>query len=82
MLAQKTFHDGSTEIWVWDGLALIRRGSDIYVNEPHVSGGISFLKIVSLTSCKISIICDLSILFSLYSGFEFKLQLQFLHNLQ
>ena len=43
MLAQKTFHDGSTEIWVWDGLALIRRGSDIYVNEPHVSGGVPIL---------------------------------------
>ena len=43
MLAQKTFHDGSTEVWVWDGLALIRRGSDIYVNEPHVSGGTPLL---------------------------------------
>ncbi len=28
---------------VWDGLALIRRGSDIYVNEPHVSGGVPIL---------------------------------------
>ena len=35
--------DGSTEVWVWDGLALIRRGSDIYVNEPHVSGGVPIL---------------------------------------
>ena len=43
MLAQKTFHDGSTEVWVWDGLALIRRGSDIYVNEPYVSGGVPIL---------------------------------------
>ena len=43
MLVQKTFHDGSTEVWVWDGLALIRRGSDIYVNEPHVSGGVPIL---------------------------------------
>ena len=43
MLAQKTFHDGSTKMWVWDGLALIRRGSDIYVNEPHVSGGVPIL---------------------------------------
>ena len=43
MLAQKTFHDGSTEVCVWDGLALIRRGSDIYVNEPHVSGGVPIL---------------------------------------
>ena len=43
MLAQKTFHDGTTEVWVWDGLALIRRGSDIYVNEPHISGGVPIL---------------------------------------
>ena len=43
MLAQKTFHDGSTEVWVWDGLALIRRGSDIYVNESHISGGVPIL---------------------------------------
>ena len=43
MLAQKTFHDGSTEVWTWDRLALIRRGSDIYVNEPHVSGGVPIL---------------------------------------
>ena len=43
MLAQKTFYDGSTEVWVWDGLALIRRGIDIYVNEPHVSGGVPIL---------------------------------------
>ena len=25
------------------GLALIRRGSDIYVNEPHISGGVPIL---------------------------------------
>ena len=43
MLSQKTFHDGTTEVWVWDGLALIRRGSDIYVNEPHISGGVPIL---------------------------------------
>ena len=43
MLAQKTFSDGTTETWVWDGLALIRRGSDIYVNEPHISGGVPIL---------------------------------------
>ena len=43
MLAQKTYHDGSTKMWVGDGLALIRRGSDIYVNEPHVSGGVPIL---------------------------------------
>ena len=43
MLAQKTFHDSSTEVWVWDGIALIRRGSDIYVNEPHISGGVPII---------------------------------------
>ena len=43
MLAQKTFGDGTTETWVWDGLALIRRGSDIYVNEPHISGAVPIL---------------------------------------
>ena len=43
MLAQKTFHDGKTEDWVWDGMALVMRGNDIYVNEPHVSGGTPLL---------------------------------------
>ena len=32
-----------TEMWEWDGLVLIRRGSDIYVNEPHISGGVPIL---------------------------------------
>ena len=40
MLATKTLSDGTVENWVWDGLALIRRGGDIYVNEPHISGGV------------------------------------------
>ncbi len=40
MLASKTLSDGTVENWVWDGLALIRRGDDIYVNEPHISGGV------------------------------------------
>ena len=43
MLAEKRFEDGSIEKWVWDGIALVRRGSDIYVNEPHVSGGVPIL---------------------------------------
>ncbi len=46
MLATKTLSDGTVENWVWDGLALIRRSDDIYVNEPHISGG---LPIVSKT---------------------------------
>ena len=37
------FLNGSTEVWTWDGLVLIRRGSEIYVNEPHVSGGVPIL---------------------------------------
>lgn len=43
MLASKTLSDGTVENWVWDGIALIRRGSDIYVNEPHISGGVPIL---------------------------------------
>ena len=43
MLASKIQCDGKIENWAWDGLALIRRGSDIYVNEPHVSGGVPIL---------------------------------------
>jgi len=37
------FYNKSVEIYLWDGLALIRRGSDIYVNEPHISGGVPIL---------------------------------------
>lgn len=47
LLTEKRFEDGSVEKWVWDGIALVRRGSDIYVNEPHVSGGVP---IISKTS--------------------------------
>jgi YD repeat-containing protein len=27
------------ETWVWDGLALVQRGDNYYVNEPHIAGG-------------------------------------------
>ena len=37
------FYNKSVEIYLWDGIALIRRGSDIYVNEPHISGGVPIL---------------------------------------
>ena len=37
------FYNKSVEIYVSGGSALIRRGSDIYVNEPHVSGGVPIL---------------------------------------
>jgi YD repeat-containing protein len=32
-----------TETWVWDGLALVQRGNDYYVNEPHLAGGQTLL---------------------------------------
>ena len=32
-------HDGKKENFVWDGLALIKRGASTYVNEPYVTGG-------------------------------------------
>ena len=31
--------EAETETFLWDGLALIRRGSTAYVNEPHPGGG-------------------------------------------
>ena len=40
MLASKISSDGKVENWMWDGLALVRRGKDIHVNEPHISGGV------------------------------------------
>ncbi len=40
MLASKISSDGKVENWMWDGLALIRRGKDIHINEPHISGGV------------------------------------------
>ena len=48
MLTEKRFQDGHIEKWVWDGLALVRRGGDIYVNEPHVSGGIPIVTKTSM----------------------------------
>ncbi|MDD5200627.1 MAG: hypothetical protein PHC88_12600 [Terrimicrobiaceae bacterium] len=27
------------EVYLWDGLALLRRGDEIFINEPHPSGG-------------------------------------------
>lgn len=27
------------ETWVWDGLALVQRGDEYFVNEPHLAGG-------------------------------------------
>ena len=33
----------STEVWVWGDIGLIHRGSDIYLNESHISGGVPIL---------------------------------------
>ena len=32
-------YGGKTEGFLWDGLALVRRGDEQFVNEPHVGGG-------------------------------------------
>ena len=38
-LARADYGNGKTEDFGWDGLALIRRGDERFVNEPHVGGG-------------------------------------------
>lgn len=38
-LVEKVLPDGSPEKWSWDGIALVARGNDIYVNEPHAARG-------------------------------------------
>ena len=35
----KAIYGGKVEEFLWDGLALIRRGETAYVNEPYVTGG-------------------------------------------
>ena len=35
-LARADYGDGRTEGFAWDGLALVRRGDESFVNEPHV----------------------------------------------
>ena len=32
-------YGGKTEDFLWDGLALVRRGDEQFINEPHVGGG-------------------------------------------
>jgi YD repeat-containing protein len=47
MLVRKATQPGASmpgvgpqqETWVWDGLALVQRGDDYFVNEPHLAGG-------------------------------------------
>ncbi|HEY9248230.1 MAG TPA: hypothetical protein VIO38_03825, partial [Rariglobus sp.] len=31
------------ETWVWDGLALVQRGDEVYVNEAHAAGGMTLM---------------------------------------
>ena len=38
-LARADYGEGGSEDFLWDGLALIRRGDESFVNEPHVGGG-------------------------------------------
>ena len=38
-LARADYGNGSTEDFVWDGLALAKRGDERLVNEPHPGGG-------------------------------------------
>ncbi|CAN5674957.1 hypothetical protein BH11VER1_BH11VER1_32230 [soil metagenome] len=42
MLLGKT-KNGQTESWTWDGLALLSRGDETYVNEPHLTGGVPII---------------------------------------
>ena len=39
LLARADYGNGRAEDFGWDGLALIRRGDERFVNEPHVGGG-------------------------------------------
>ena len=38
-IASADYGNGKTEDFLWDGLALIRRGGEQFINEPHVGGG-------------------------------------------
>ena len=38
-LARVDYGDGRSEDFAWDGLALVRRGDEQFVNEPHPGGG-------------------------------------------
>ena len=35
----QAIHDGKSEDFLWDGLALIHRGETFFINEPYVTGG-------------------------------------------
>ncbi len=38
-LARVDYGNGKTEEFLWDGLALVKRGDEQFVNEPHIGGG-------------------------------------------
>ena len=38
-LATANYGGNATETFLWDGLALIQRGDEQFVNEPHIGGG-------------------------------------------
>ena len=38
-LASANYGDGKSESFLWDGLALVKRGDEQFINEPHVGGG-------------------------------------------
>ena len=35
----QAIHNGKSEDFLWDGLALIHRGETSFINEPYVTGG-------------------------------------------
>ena len=38
-LASADYGDGKSEDFLWDSLALVKRGGERFINEPHVGGG-------------------------------------------
>ena len=38
-IASANYGNGKTEEFLWDGLALVHRGGEHFINEPHVGGG-------------------------------------------
>ena len=38
-LARADYGGGKSEDFLWDGLALVKRGGERFINEPHIGGG-------------------------------------------
>ena len=38
-IASANYGNGKTEEFLWDGLALVHRGGEHFINEPHIGGG-------------------------------------------